>query len=154
MPGLTPHAARLWLAERFIAAYGPVTLRDIVYWTGFRVPTVSALLAELLPKLAVVAMAEQETMAFIKEEQLPLLLTTPMDEELPRHHLPAFDVLLLGYRDKTRFLVAQDTSKVFLPAARVAPVVLEDGRVAGTWRRGPGGFEVERFDLQSEQCRG
>jgi hypothetical protein len=52
---------------------------------------------------------------------------------LPERLLPRFDALVLGHRDKSRYLEPRDRPKVFRPAAVVEPVVLACGRVAGTW---------------------
>ena len=48
--------------------------------------------------------------------------------------LPQFDALLMGHKDKTRFLDPEHRAKIFLPAAEVAAVMLVDGRVQGVWK--------------------
>ncbi len=129
--------AKRRLISRFIARYGPVTLADMVYWSGFRVPVVRQLLKEIWPQLATVRIEEQPDEAYLLAEQLPELLDSPGPGQDVQHYLPAFDVLLLAYRDKRRFLSDTHVSSVFGSAARVYPILLHNTRVIGTWRGNP-----------------
>ncbi len=144
--GLRTRDAQLWLLRRFVECYGPVTIADMVYWSGLRVPVVKELVQELASQVVVVSIAGQDSRALLLAEQLDALLSQKADEELPERYLPAFDVLLLGYRDKSRFLQERFVRRVFLSAGRVAPTVLLDGRVVGTWRRGEAGMEINWFE--------
>lgn len=47
--------------------------------------------------------------------------------------LPQFDALIMGHRDKTRFIDQGDIGRVFLPRADVAATILVNGMVTGTW---------------------
>lgn len=150
VPGLEQRMAQAWLFRRFLERYGPVTLADIVYWSGFRVPVVKELVQAIASELVLVAIDGQDKPAFLLAKQLPLLLSQLQDLVLLERYLPAYDVLLLAYRDKARFLQEQHLRRVFLSAARVCPIVLRDGQVAGTWRRGVSGEETEWFERQGE----
>ncbi len=143
-PGLTEDMARRHLLSRFIANYGPVTLADMAYWSGWRSSVVKGLLQDLLHECARIELERQHQPAYILREQLEPLLEVPDVFDLPTHFLPAYDVLLLAYKDKSRFMAQENVGKVFLSAARVAPCVLEKGRVVGTWRKDEPGV-VEYF---------
>lgn len=143
--GLDTQAAQRWLVRRFIERYGPVTLADMVYWSGLRVPVVKELVQQLEAELVLVTIEGQDNPAFLLAEQLSALLGHPQDVNLPERYLSAYDVLLLGYKDKTRFLKDEYRRKVFLSAARVAPTILSDGRIGGTWRTGKTGIEADWF---------
>ncbi|MGI6358608.1 MAG: winged helix DNA-binding domain-containing protein [Bacillota bacterium] len=129
--------AKRRLIGRFIARYGPVTLADVVYWSGFRVPVVRQLLKEIQPQLATVRLEEQSDEAYLLAEQLPELLDSPGPRQDLQHYLPAFDVLLLAYKDKRRFLSDTHVPCVFRSAARVYPILLHNTRVIGTWQGKP-----------------
>ncbi len=49
--------------------------------------------------------------------------------------LPKFDSLMMGYKDKARFLDSQRQRQVFGPQGMIEATVLVDGFVAATWRR-------------------
>lgn len=124
--------AQLQLLRRFIAAYGPVTEQDIVYWSGWRVTSVRAALQQLQPELASVQLQGQPDLAYLPATDLDDLMRIPEEMVVPELRLPAFDVLLLAYRNKRRFIDQEHVRRVFLSAARVLPVVLREGRVVGT----------------------
>jgi hypothetical protein len=48
--------------------------------------------------------------------------------------LPEFDALIMGHRDKTRFLDPTVKSSVFLPLADVAATIMIDSKVDGVWK--------------------
>ncbi len=47
--------------------------------------------------------------------------------------LPSFDSYVIGFRPRELFVPEKRLSTVFRPQAWVSPVLLVDGRVAGTW---------------------
>jgi len=119
---MTVREARRELLLRYLAAYGSATPRDFAYWTGLRV-------RDVLP-------AFEDARAELREEDG--LFARRGDAAgprgpLPDRLLPRFDGLVLGHKDKSRYLDPRDQAKVFRPAAVVEPVVLACGRVAGTW---------------------
>lgn len=134
-PGLQRREAQAKLLKRYIRRYGPISLGDLAYWSGLRLSDVKKIMPSISGELLTVRLEGQADQAFIYKEQLEMLLAQPLNIVLPTHHLPAFDVLLLAYKDKSRFLAKENIKKVFLSAARVCPILLKDGRVVGTWRR-------------------
>jgi len=143
LPADSVWQAQCFLLRRFIDRYGPVTVADMVYWSGWRVPVVRQIVQELGGVLAVVRLGERGDDAYLLADQLPQLWDTPLPQPEAARFLPAFDVLLLAYRDKQRFLDKRFTSRVFLSAARVSPVLLEGNRVVGTWQGRPP--RIDRF---------
>jgi hypothetical protein len=59
--------------------------------------------------------------------------------------LPAFDTYLLGYRSREHAVAAEHASRVWPGGGWIHPVVLVDGRAAGTWRVRGGRVAVEPF---------
>jgi hypothetical protein len=60
--------------------------------------------------------------------------------------LPAFDTYLLGYADRSEVVAPEHEHRVFPGGGWIHPVVLVDGRAAGTWRVTRGEVEVEPFE--------
>jgi uncharacterized protein YcaQ len=114
--------ARRELLLRYLAAYGSASPRDFAYWTGLRVRDVLPAFADARDLLR-----EEDGLFFRKADG-----DVPRGA-LPERLLPRYDALVLGHRDKGRYLDAADAGKVFRPAAVVEPVVLARGRVAGVW---------------------
>lgn len=92
------------LARRYAAAHAGATEDDLAYWSG-------------LPARDVRPLPE-----------------TPWDPgPVPPVRLPAFDELLLGWRDRTPTVPAAHARAVHPGGGILRPVLLEDGVAVGTW---------------------
>jgi hypothetical protein len=121
-----PDDAARTLVLRYLAAFGPATVRDAQAWSGHRglAPAFEALRQEL-----VLFRDERGRELF----DLPKAPRPGADVEAPVRLLPEFDNLLLSHFDRTRVLGDIAKSTVFI-VARALATFLVDGMVAGSWR--------------------
>ena len=99
------------LVTRYLAAFGPATVKDAQAWSG---------LTRLAPVFAELELDDFGDGYF----DLPGAPRPPADTPAPVRFLPRYDNLLIGYADRRRF------GDVVIGE----PTVLVDGVVAGTWR--------------------
>jgi hypothetical protein len=93
------------LARRYGACHAGATADDLAYWSG-------------LPR--------RDVREF----------DTPWDAgSVPRVRLPAFDELLLGWRDRTPTVPAPFAREVHPGGGIIRAVILEDGVAVGTWSK-------------------
>jgi hypothetical protein len=136
--GHVPVEARSEMLRRYLAAFGPATVRDMVAWSMMHVPEIKAALALL------------ELRRF-RDENGRELLDVPRaplpDAETPApvRFLPKWDNLLLAFADRTRVLPEQYRKTVIGKNGDVAQTFLVDGLVAGTWKVVKGRVELEPF---------
>ena len=110
------------LVLRHLAAFGPAATADVRAWSG-------------LAGLPAAVDAVRDRLVAFRDERGRELLDLPdaprpdQDTPAPVRFLPAFDNLVLGYDDRSRFI---DDAHRGLSVAG-ARFVLVDGRVAGTW---------------------
>ncbi len=121
--------AKRELLLRYFRGYGPATVQDFAYWAGLRVSEARGALALARDELVEVEVEGAQGQFWSLEEDLD----GGQFDEPPPHLLPAFDPLLMGHKDKSRILNPGYKSRVFLPLADVAPVILVGGMVVGTW---------------------
>ena len=93
------------LARRYYAAHSGATADDLAYWSG-------------LPK---------------RDCRPPIASSPVEDGPVGRVLLPAFDELLLGWRDRTPTVAAEHARAVHPGGGILRPVILEDGVAVGTW---------------------
>ena len=115
------------LLFRYLAAYGPATARDFQAWAGLAPDAVREAISRVRPKL----------LAFRDEGRrelfdLPDAPRPGADAAAPVRFVPDYDNLITTRGDE-RFVAKRDRPRVFLPNLRIAPTVLVDGFVAGTW---------------------
>jgi hypothetical protein len=126
------------LASRYLAAFGPATLKDFRVWSGL--PAAQA-------EVGWAAAAAQAGRA-------PDLPAPP--GRCPVRLTGGFDTLLLGYADRTLHLPPEHAHRVNAGGGLVKPVVLDDGVVVATWRYVRGAtdtIEVVPFHALSGRAR-
>jgi hypothetical protein len=113
---------------RYLAAFGPATVRDVQLWCG-------------LTKLAEVLDALRPRLVTFRDEadrelfDLPDAPRPDPDTPAPVRFLYDFDNLLLSHADRSRVVTADFGAQGFGPDNQVQPSsVLVDGTVAATWR--------------------
>jgi hypothetical protein len=111
------------LVRRYLDAYGPAAPEDLAVWSGLPVPECR----DAFGRAGLTRVDAGGRTMFLTGE--------PAGGETPRVRLlPAFDTFLLGYRDRSLHLDPAFARTVNAGGGIVKPVVLVDGRVAGTWR--------------------
>ncbi|MTD14481.1 winged helix DNA-binding domain-containing protein [Nakamurella sp. YIM 132087] len=120
------------LVRRYLAAFGPATVRDVQHWSG---------LTRLGP---VVAGIRDELVAFTGEDGRELfdLPDAPRPDPAvppPVRLLAEWDNILLGHADRSRILPPEYKDRVFSQNGIVRGAVLVDGMVAGAWKLRTGG---------------
>ncbi|MBE3144168.1 MAG: AlkZ family DNA glycosylase [Planctomycetes bacterium] len=121
------------LLLRYLTAYGPSTMQDFAHWSGLKMKTVQIIFAACVQELISVEVTGWREGYYLRRQDEPLLKA---DGEEPSAIclLPKFDPLLMGYKDKTRFIDEENLSRVYRPAGQIEAVVLLQGRAMATWR--------------------
>ncbi|HEX5247839.1 MAG TPA: winged helix DNA-binding domain-containing protein [Gaiellaceae bacterium] len=141
-----PVEARAEMLCRYLAAFGPATLRDIVAWSMMHVPELKAALVRL-------------DLRRFRDESGRELLDVPRaplpdpDTPAPVRFLPKWDNLLLAFADRTRVLPEPYRKTIIGKNGDVAQTFLVDGLVAGTWTVKMGRIALEPFAPLSRAAR-
>jgi hypothetical protein len=94
------------LARRYYASHAGAQRDDLAYWSG-------------LP---------------LRDARPPASAPSELDDgPVPRVLIPAFDELLLGWRDRTPTVPSEHAKKVHPGGGILRPVILENGVAVGTW---------------------
>ena len=124
-----PAGARLELARRFLAAFGPATHRDFTKWSGL--PTsVSRPLFDALGRALTPVTVDGEG-AFVLREDLAELEDATLDRSPML--LPAFDTFLLAHQTKHHLIDPKFYKRVYRNQGWLSPVVLVGGRIVAVW---------------------
>src|SRR6266542_4455510 len=130
-------AALAELAVRYLAAHGPAAPQDLAFWSGIRMGDVRRGWRSIADRLIEVE-APGATLWTLKSAP----------KEAPKgivRLLPNFDEYLLGWRDRGFAVAPERWKTINRGGGWLHPVVLVDGRAAGTWKseRGPQRFRVD-----------
>jgi hypothetical protein len=150
-------AALARLARCYLEAFGPAGPKDLATWSGLPVSEAQRAVDVIGPELVEVeidgsrAWMLDSQSAWLKEVAAARGPVSGAEVRL----LPAFDPYLLGYRDRELTVPALYAKRVHPGGGVLRPVVLVDGRAAGTWRTKRRAAElvvtVEPFEPLSKQ---
>jgi hypothetical protein len=126
------------LARRYFTSHGPAMVHDFAWWSGLPLSDAADGLKLAGGALTSVRSADREYW---------LSASTPASGSSPRAFLlPAFDEYTVAYRDRGAVVGAAHARRVE-GVGLLRPVIVVNGRVAGTWARRLGKGSVE-LDLR------
>lgn len=132
---LATEEAAVELARRYLRAFGPATVDDLRWWTGWTVATTRRVLSRL--DVAEVDLSGTPGIALADD------LAPPTDDQPPRVALlPALDPTVMGWKQRDWYL-GDHREALFDRNGNAGPTVWWDGRVVGGWaQRGDGEIAV------------
>jgi hypothetical protein len=124
LPELEPEAARAELASRWLAAYGPATVTDVKWWTGWTLGQTRTALAAIgaievdLDGTPGIALADD--------------LESEPEPEPWAALLPALDPTVMGWKEREWYL-GEHRPALFDRNGNAGPTVWWNGRIVGGW---------------------
>jgi len=138
------------LVFRYLAAFGPATVKDFQAWSGL--VRMGEAFEGFRPELRVYRDEGGNELFDLPDAPLP-----SGDEPAPVRFVPEYDNLVLSHADRRRVLADEHRKGVFLSAARVRATFLVDGFVRGAWKiekaGGTATLVVEPFESLSARDR-
>jgi hypothetical protein len=136
MPDLPAETARIELARRWLAAFGPAPAADLRWWTGWTATQVKQALAAIGP---VEVDLGGTTGLVLPDDEAPVAAPEPWVALLP-----ALDPTPMGWSERSWYL-GDHAAALFDRSGNIGPTVWCDGRIVGGWAQRAGGEVVHRL---------
>ena len=135
-PPMDLRTARTEVVRRWFAAFGPGTLADVRWWTGWTFGELRGIVAEL----GLVEVDLGGSAGLVLPDDL---------ESTPRHEpfaafLPGLDPTVMGWTDR-RFFLGDHARRLFDTNGNAGPTVWWDGHIVGGWAQRPDGEVAYRL---------
>ena len=128
-----PAQARETTVKQYLASYGPVSVKDISWWSGFTLTEVRRILHSLARETTEVEIPELKgTCQMLAIDKAALERLGP-SEQPAVNILPALDPYLMGYKERERYLDCKYYEMVFDRSGNSTSTILVDGRIVGVW---------------------
>jgi hypothetical protein len=116
------------LAKRYFESHGPATMLDFSWWSGFPPTTCKMVINSIASELNSIEI-DKQTYWFGND-------CCKLDDFCESvHFLPAFDEILISYKTREASILQEHQPKAFTSNGIFKPVILENGKVIGTWKR-------------------
>ena len=133
------------LARRYLSAFAPATPADFAAWSGLGLPVARRAWATIDADLVEVESPAGTSWLLASDVDRARAAAGRSRRSTGVRLLGAFDSLLLAYADRRLHLSADHAPLVNRGGGMVKPLLVVDGRVAGTWSRPWGRVEVHPF---------
>ena len=124
LPRLEPEAARVQLASRWLAAFGPASVTDLKWWTGWTLTQTRAALGAIE--------AVEVDLDGVPGFVLPGDLEPEPEPEPRAAFLPSLDPTVMGWKERDWYL-GEHATALFDRNGNAGPTVWWNGRVVGGW---------------------
>ena len=132
LSSVSPSDALSKLVLRYRRAYGPASVSDFSYWSGTRVREARPVFEENAGSLIEVNIVGHRRRYYALAEDAQALMEV---RSRPFARLiPQFDALIMGHKDKTRFIDQALRKEVFLPRGSISATIVVNGAVVGRWQ--------------------
>jgi hypothetical protein len=138
------------LVTRYLAAFGPATVRDVQTWSGLN--RLGETVERLRPGLRTFRDMHGKELLDLPDAPLP-----DPDCPAPTRFLPGFENVLLSHADRGRIIADHHRKQIATRNGAVPGTVLVDGFVSGTWKitrqRGAATLLIQTFSPLLKQDR-
>ncbi|MFC9231264.1 winged helix DNA-binding domain-containing protein [Streptomyces decoyicus] len=145
LPAPEAPEARAGLAHRWLASYGPATVEDLKWWTGWT-------LTATRQALAAIGAVEVDLDNGTRGVALPDDLEPVAAPEPWAALLPALDPTAMGWKARDWYLGPDHVPQLFDRSGNIGPTVWWCGRIVGGWAQRADGEIVWRLLTDDEGC--
>lgn len=123
--------ARRIIVSQYLSSFGPVTLNDISWWTGFS-KTETKKILDSLGGIEYVNISGLGEYIISKDDQNQL--KNIEENNNPRINLlPALDPYIMGYKGRERYLDKEYFNYIFDRAGSGTTTIVNNGKIIGVW---------------------
>jgi uncharacterized protein YcaQ len=152
LDSITVEEAKASLLRHYIRSFGPVTRKDITWWTDFTKTDLERALRTLKDQLSLVKISGLNEDYWMSKNDYDRCRVFRASKGTSVVLLPYEDPYTKGYNARDR-LVDQDREREVYPGGEAKPTILVNGKIVGTWTRSLRSSRVVRLTFFKQPDR-
>jgi hypothetical protein len=125
--------AKRSMVKKYLATFGPVSVTDASWWTGFTKTEIKSILNDFKNDITSLKISSLEGEYVLLASDRELLESTGVPKNPQVRLMPLLDPYLMGYKERKRYLTQEHYTRVFDRSGNVTSTVLVDGQISGIW---------------------
>lgn len=123
--------ARKIIVSQYLSSFGPVTITDISWWTGFPKTEIK----KILDNLSVIDYVNISSLGehIISKNDLNQLKNIKENNKSEINLLPALDPYIMGYKERDRYLDKEYFNYIFDRSGSGTTTIVNNGKIIGVW---------------------
>jgi hypothetical protein len=139
--------AKKSMVKKYLASFGPVTVTDASWWTGYTKTEIKYFLNDFKDDIIFLKISGIEGEYVLLASDMESLESTDIPEKPLVHLMPLLDPYLMGYKERKRYLTQEHYTRVFDRSGNVTSTILVDGQISGIWDIEEGGVPTVKIFL-------
>jgi len=125
--------AKKSMIKKYLASFGPVTVTDASWWSGFTKTEVRNALEDFKEEILYLKISGLEGNYVMLASDAERLESSQVYDNPSVSFLPLLDPYLMGYKDRERYLAQEHYTKIFDRSGNVTSTILLNGKIIGVW---------------------
>ena len=121
------------LIEKYIDAYGPVTLEDIAWWSGIGKNKINPAIFKLENKIERIKISQLSYEFLISKKVTDKLELINQNKVSTINFLPLLDPYMMSYKNRERYISSKYYNYVYNRAGNATSTIMLNGKVIGVW---------------------
>ena len=142
---ITKEDAQNELIRKYVEKYGPVSEKDISWWTGFNKTFVKNILSTLAEKITIINIKSQNADFFVTKGDANILQDLNPLHESVISILPCLDPYIMGYKIRNRYVEEYGKEYIFDRSGNATNCITLNGKITGIWDWEPKDAKLKFF---------
>jgi hypothetical protein len=125
--------ALLQLVNKYIEVFGPVTEKDIIWWSGINRTKIREVLSSISNEIEKISITGLDDVYLVMKAQLSELSNIEQQKLPCINLLPLLDPYPMAYKNRARYLEEEHIPYVFDRAGNITSCIFIDGIITGVW---------------------
>jgi hypothetical protein len=118
---------------QYLNTFGPSTVTDIAWWSGFGRTVVKSVLENISDKINTISVNGLQSDLKLLNSDLSKLMDFATNKSITINFLPLLDPYIMGYKERERFLNPKYFNNVYDRSGNGTNTILLDGNICGVW---------------------